>query len=106
SNSSCLHPTLNPKLLPYTTLFRSLYRMTASPGKTTCHSPTRSWIPRSSWSTSRSICIMTQGYHPCLGRGVSRYLLLPLPSTASLDRKSTRPELQSHLNLVCRLLLE
>src|SRR6266567_3509201 len=64
--------------------------MTASPGKTTCHSPTRSWIPRSSWSTSRSICIMTQGYHPCLGRGVSRYLLLPLPSTASFERSDRR----------------
>src|SRR5207237_9439253 len=87
-HSSSVHicVTLCTTLFPYTTLFRS-WRGTSPPAGPAA--PSRC-------GSTRTCC------GPLSARGGSP----PSPSRAeSGDRKSTS-ELQSHLNLVCRLLLE
>src|SRR5207237_8334112 len=77
-------------LFPYTTLFRSptTRRMAASPSS------------RTSWAAPRTTCPTRRSCSGCATRSAHR---CSDPWPRSEEHTS---ELQSHLNLVCRLLLE
>src|SRR3712207_7151907 len=77
-------------LFPYTTLFRSgvVHRQTARGGAVELRRPVGPRGPAGARSFG--------------GEQKSQ----PLPADEVVDRKSTRPELQSRQYLVCRLLLE
>src|SRR5260370_3000434 len=85
-------------LFPYTTLFRSnirLYNQSCS-----CPRTSRSgWIPETHWDTYRRLGFQQRARG---GRLLHRECHVQL---AARSEEHTS-ELQSHLNLVCRLLLE
>src|SRR3712207_8342467 len=88
-------------LFPYTTLFRSSFPKT-SMTRRVCSPRTSSWIrkgrPTPGTSGSRNFV----GKPTAAGHVDGELALIQ----RTIDRKSTRPELQSRQYLVCRLLLE
>src|SRR5207302_8524702 len=88
------HPPISA-LFPYTTLFRS-----------------GNWSVKSSFALDHAW--LGLAWHPSLpqfylaggGQGNVQEVKFTDGVLSRLDRKSTRPELQSRENLVCRLLLE
>src|SRR5205085_11776996 len=103
--SFMIRPPPSPTLFPYTTLFRSLARHSASPKHLATVSLLRAWTqqaisfaPRDPWALPRTA-------------PRSRIIYPSLPLAALFWRFVERSEehtseLQSQSNLVCRLLLE
>src|SRR3712207_7481995 len=88
-------------LFPYTTLFRSVEARDAAKHHPTVHRTTKNYPTQNVSSAEfEKLCLSFCPLGSCPSKPSS---LLP---QLCLDRKSTRPELQSRQYLVCRLLLE